>query len=303
MSDRDATDPGPATTHRAEFTSQVAVDAAGLSHVGRVRENNEDHFLISRMGRFMEVEHTNIPDDMRPERFEECFYGMIVADGVGGGVAGEVASRTAIRAIVDMAATSPNWIFRLDDDKLVTELRQRLRIRAGQIHDELIRTAKSDPSLKGFGTTMTIALSVGNVLFLSHIGDSRAYVFRQGTLQQLTHDHTLAQELTDKGFTNQDGVPVERFRHVLTQALTDRVGPVEPEVITVDLEDRDRVLLCTDGLTDLVDDGAIASVLAQEVSSAEVCRTLIERALEAGGTDNVTVALTSYRIGDLDTQY
>ncbi|HET9233584.1 MAG TPA: protein phosphatase 2C domain-containing protein [Candidatus Eisenbacteria bacterium] len=302
MSDRDKTDPGT-VVQRPEFISQVVVDAAGLSHVGRVRTNNEDHFLISRMGRFMEVEHTNIPKEMQPERFEECFYGMIVADGVGGGAAGEVASRTAIRSLVDMAATSPNWIFRLDDDQLVNDLRARLRTRAGQIHDELIRTAKSDPSLKGFGTTMTIALSVGNVLFLSHIGDSRAYLFRQGVLQQLTHDHTLAQELTDKGFTSQDGVPVERFRHVLTQALTDRAGAVEPEVITIDLEDKDRVLLCTDGLTDMVEDSAIADVLAEPVSSADVCRMLVERALESGGTDNVTVALTSYRIGDSDTQY
>ena len=302
MSDRDKTDPGT-VTERPEFTSQVVVDAAGLSHVGRVRTNNEDHFLISRLGRFMEVEHTNIPEDMQPERFEECFYGMIVADGVGGGAAGEVASRTAIRALVEMAATSPNWIFRLDDDKLVNELRARLRMRAGQIHDELIRAAKSDPSLKGFGTTMTIALSVGNVLFLSHIGDSRAYLLRQGVLEQLTHDHTLAQELKDKGFTSQEGVPVERFRHVLTQALTDRVGPVEPEVITIELEDKDRVLLCTDGLTDMVEDSAIAAMLAEPVPSAQVCRMLIEQALENGGTDNVTVALMSYRIGDSDTQY
>jgi len=301
MLDKDATDPGPVVAHPRECTSEVQVDAAGLSHAGRVRENNEDHFLISRMGRFLEIQHTNIPEDMRPERFEECFYGMIVADGVGGGAAGEVASRTAIRSLVEMAATSPNWIFRLDDERLVQELKDRLKIRASQIHDELIRTAGSDPSLKGFGTTMTLSLSVGNVLFLSHIGDSRAYLFRQGTLEQLTHDHTLAQELTDKGFTSDQGVPVERFRHVLTQALTDRRGPVEPDVVAVDLEDGDQVLLCTDGLTDLIDDAAIAAVLGLKASAADMCQDLIERALAAGGTDNVTVALASFRIGSSET--
>jgi serine/threonine protein phosphatase PrpC len=293
LADTDTTDAGPSTR---EFSSRVELDLAGLSHPGRVRENNEDHFLISRMGRFLEIEQTNIPDDLRPARFEECFYGMIVADGVGGGVAGEVASRTAIRALIEMAQTSPNWIFRLDEDRLVKELIERLRLRAAQIHDELIRTAKGDPSLRGFGTTMTLALSVGNVLFLSHIGDSRAYLFRKGTLQQLTRDHTLAQELTEKGFTRESGVPVDRFRHVLTQALTDRRGSVEPEVIAVDLEDGDRVLLCTDGLTDMIDDGVIAEVLGREATAANMCREFIDRALDAGGSDNVTVAIAFYRI-------
>jgi protein phosphatase len=300
--DNDTTDPGPVTLPSRAFSSDVRVDLAGLSHPGRVRENNEDHFLISRMGRFLEVEQTNIPDDLRPERFEECFYGLTVADGVGGGAAGEVASRTAIRTLVDMAETSPNWTFRLDDDRLVRGLMERLKVRAAQIHDELIRVAKNDPALRGFGTTMTLGLSVGNVFFLSHIGDSRAYLFRGGALQQLTHDHTLAQELTDKGFTTEHGVPIDRFRHVLTQALTDRQGAVEPEVIAVDLEDGDRVLLCTDGLTDMLDDAAIADVLSGNMNSAETCQELIDRALAAGGSDNVTVALASYRIEEAKTE-
>ena len=302
MPDTDATDPGPVTVPARVFSSQVQVDLAGLSHVGRVRDNNEDHFLISRMGRFLEVLETNIPNDLRPKRFEECFYGLIVADGVGGGAAGEVASRTAIRALVDMAEMSPNWIFRLDEDRQVKELIERLKIRAAQIHEELIRIAKNDPALRGFGTTMTLGLSVGNVFFLSHIGDSRAYLFRKGMLQQLTHDHTLAQELTDKGFTSENGVPVERFRHVLTQALTDRSGSVEAEVIAVDLEDQDRMLLCTDGLTDMIDDAAIADVLSRDLSSTDMCRELIDRALAAGGSDNVTVALASYQIEDSQTE-
>ena len=302
MPDTDATDPGPVTVPARNFSSHVLVDLAGLSHPGRVRENNEDHFLISRMGRFLEVEQTNIPDELKPERFEECFYGLTVADGVGGGVAGEVASRTAIRTLVDMAESSPNWIFRLDEDGQVQELIDRLKIRAAQIHDELIRTARNDPALRGFGTTMTIGLSVGNVFFLSHIGDSRAYLYRKGALQQLTHDHTLAQELTDKGFTTEHGVPVERFRHVLTQALTDKRGPVEAEVVALDLEDADRVLLCTDGLTDMVDDAAILDVLSREMTSAEMCRELVDRALAAGGKDNVTVAMASYRIEEPKTE-
>jgi PPM family protein phosphatase len=296
LPDAEETDPGTAGGPARGFSSRVVIDLAGLSHVGRVRENNEDHFLISRMGRFLETLDSNLPQDMRRDRFEESFYGMVVADGVGGGAAGEIASRIAIQSIVEMTENSPNWIFRLDEERHVRELMDRLRIRAGQIHEELIRTASGDPTLRGFGTTMTIALSVGNVLFLSHIGDSRAYLYRQGTLQQLTRDHTLAQELTEKGFTDEPGLPVDRFRHVLTQALTDRRGPVEPEVVALDLEDGDRVMLCTDGLTDMIDDAAIAAVLGREASSEEMSRDLVDQALEAGGKDNVTVAVAAYRI-------
>jgi protein phosphatase len=119
------------------FNSDVEVDLAGLSHPGRVRPNNEDHFIISRMGRYMETVGTNVPPDMIPPRFEECIHGMIVADGVGGGTAGEVASRTAISTLLQLATTSPNWIFRLDDERFVRELLHRLKERLAQIQSPL----------------------------------------------------------------------------------------------------------------------------------------------------------------------
>ena len=278
------------------FSPLVQVDLAGLSHPGRVRTNNEDHFIISRFGRFLETLSTNIPEEMLPARSEESFYGMVVADGVGGGAAGEVASRTAIRTIVQLAATSPNWIFRPDEERLVQELLDRLKERIGQIHEALIQQARTDPALRGFGTTMTVALSVGNVLFLAHIGDSRAYLFREGRLQQLTRDHTLAQDLAEKGITTGHGVPVERLRHVLTQALTDHTRPVDPEVQSLGLEDGDRLLLCTNGLSDMVGDEAIGAALGAEKPSQEVSRLLVDQALEAGGTDNVTVIVASYAV-------
>lgn len=299
--DSDKTNPlielgAPATNSRHAFTDCVHVDLAGLSHPGRVRPNNEDHFLITRLGRFLETLSTNIPEEVLAARTEEMFHAMIVADGVGGGAAGEVASQTAIRTIVQLAATSPNWIFRPDTDSLVQELLDRLKLRIGQIHDALIQEAKGQPALRGFGTTMTIAISIGNVLFLAHVGDSRAYLLREGRLQQLTRDHTLAQDLADKGFTTGHGVPVERLRHVLTQALTDNTRPVEAEVQAVGLLDGDRLLLCTDGLSDLVADETIGALLGSGKPSQEIAKLLVDQALEAGGTDNVTVIVAAYAV-------
>lgn len=300
--DSDQTDPGPDPRLSATdadsrpFSYRVELDAAGLSHTGLVRSNNEDHFIISRLGRYLETLGTNIPPELQPPRFEEAFYGMIVADGVGGGTAGEVASQTAIRTLWQLASNSPNWIFRPEDETFRQALLERLSTRMTEIHAEMIRRARTEPDLKGYGTTMTLALSVGNILFLAHLGDSRAYLFRKGRLEQLTKDHTLAQDLVDKGMMSGHGVPVEKLRHVLTQALTDQSRPVEPYVRAQELEDGDRVLLCSDGLTDMVDDADIAAVLAEDQPSQAAASQLVESALEAGGADNVTVIVASYRM-------
>jgi serine/threonine protein phosphatase PrpC len=300
--DRDKTDPGPdprgaATSQRRTFTALLDLDVAGLSDRGKVRSNNEDHFIISRLGRFLDTLDTNIPADQLPPRFEEATYGMIVADGVGGGAAGEVASQTAIRTLVQLATGAPNWFFRLEEDRFIREMVARLKTRVDQIHEELIRAARVQPDLHGFGTTMTLGLSVGDVLFLAHIGDSRAYLLREGRLQQLTRDHTLLQDLADKGMSAGSDVPAEKLRHVLTQALTDHAGPVEPEVQAVELEDGDRLLLCTDGLTEMVPDDRIAAILGEDGPSRDLARKLVDGALEAGGKDNVTVVVARYRFG------
>ena len=300
--DSDQTDPGPdprLTTPQAParpFSYRVDLDVAGCSDAGHVRTNNEDHFIISRLGRFLETLGTNMPPELQPPRFEEAFYGMIVADGVGGGTAGEVASQTAIRTLVQLASNSPNWIFRPAEEEFRQALLERLRTRMSQIHEEMIRRARDEPDLKGFGTTMTLALSVGNVLFLAHLGDSRAYLLRGGRMEQLTRDHTLAQDLADKGMVSGYGMPVEKLRHVLTQALTDHARPVEPYSRAQELEDGDRVLLCSDGLTDLLDDAAIAAILGRDEPAEAIARLLVQAALDAGGTDNVTVIVAAYRM-------
>jgi protein phosphatase len=166
--------------------------------------------------------------------------------------------------------------------------------RVNQVHDVIKEKARLDPRLRGMGTTMTAAFSLGNDLFVAQVGDSRAYLFRNGSLQLLTRDQTQAQKLADLGAISQQEVACHRLRHILTSALGSPQSDVDAEIRRWKLADGDRLLLCSDGLTDMIDDAGIAAVLARETRSNEACRLLVERALANGGRDNVTVVLARY---------
>ena len=148
------------------------------------------------------------------------------------------------------------------------------------------------------GTTLTLAYSVGVHLFLIHVGDSRAYLFRRGQLQQLTRDHTVAQALADAGHIKQDDVRRHPKRNTLTNYLGGHRGKIKADVRWLRLEDGDRVLLCSDGLSDMVEDAEIARSLAAHPDSDTAALDLIRLALENGGKDNVTVVVASYAIPD-----
>ncbi|HEY1433755.1 MAG TPA: protein phosphatase 2C domain-containing protein, partial [Thermoanaerobaculia bacterium] len=157
--------------------------------------------------------------------------------------------------------------------------------------------AKADLSLRGMGTTMTVACSLGPEVMTAHVGDSRAYVHRRGgRLERLTRDQTMAQSLADAGAITQDEVAKHPSRHVLTSALATRGAFVQVELKRARLEDGDQLLLCSDGLTEMVPDEQIARVLAAGAASADACRQLVDLALAAGGKDNVTVIVGRYKI-------
>jgi len=165
-----------------------------------------------------------------------------------------------------------------------------------KIHDVLVERAKHDPTLRGMGTTLTLACSLGQDLITTHVGDSRAYLFREGRLERLTRDQTLAQSLADAGAITQEEVASHATRHVLTSAIATRGAFVQAALGHTRLADGDQVLLCTDGLTEMVKEEAISRALSAAGPSADACHRLVELALEAGGKDNVTVVLGRYRI-------
>ena len=290
-------EPSPESRSPKPLSSAVKVDVAGLSHPGKVRPNNEDHFLVVRFGRFLETLASNLPAGLVPSHFREDGWGMAVADGMGGHVAGEEASKLAITTLMDLVLSTPDWILRADDPEFAAEIMRRAGERFELVDQALSLEAAFDPKLHGFGTTMTFAASVGTNLFVAHIGDSRVYLFRRGKLHQLTRDHTLAGELYEAGHITLAEVATHHLRHVLTRNLG-RQKAAKPDVQKLALEKGDCLLLCSDGLNDMVSNEKIAGTLAQGKASALLCQELVDLALAAGGKDNVTVLLARYSIAE-----
>ncbi len=289
--------PDPKSTARPTgrpASSQVELDIASATDRGHIRESNEDHHLAVRFSRSLETLLTNVADGILEPSFDETGYGMVVADGMGGMAAGEIASRIAICKLVELVVDTPDWIMQLKHRDDYAETLQRMTQRFRNIDDALREYAEVDTALHGMGTTLTAAVSLGNDLLVGHVGDSRAYLLRGNQLHQLTSDHTLAQALIDAGITDPDDAATSAMRHVLTAALGSTGARSKPQVQHVQLLSGDQVLLCTDGLTEMVKDHVIQAVLKKSSSSAEACQTLIELALCGGGLDNVTVILARY---------
>jgi protein phosphatase len=272
------------------LSSLVRIDFGAVSDRGKVRSKNEDHYLVARCGRSLEPLLTNLPKEDLPTQFQETGYGLIVADGMGGAAAGEIASRLAISTLVKLVIDVPDWILKFDENSEKEAMKRADRYYR-QIHDALTKRAQADPKLSGMGTTMTLATIMGADGIVAHVGDSRAYLYRRGKLHQLTKDQTQAQLLLDAGVINKEEFSKNRYRHVLLQAIGGRGGLVDIEIQRTRFRNDDRLLLCTDGLTDMVDDTKIADVLGRGVSSQEMCQALLDLALEAGGKDNITVVL------------
>jgi len=292
MTDSPAAQPN-LTESPVRFAQPVTIEAAGLTHQGLVRTSNEDHFLISRLGRYFETVSTSLPPDDLPSRAEDATYSLIVADGMGGHAAGEVASRLAIREIVRLAFDLPDWIIRIDDSTREAAA-TRAQGRIEKLNAMVIEGGQQNPELRGMGCTLTAARNLGRVLQISHVGDSRAYLLRKGHLLRLTRDHTYVQMLLDSGLISEEEAATSRARHMLVNAVGGSEEEVHVDVERVRLANGDRVLLCSDGLTDAVDDEEIRELLANAATAAAGCEGLVARALAGGGRDNITVIVAIY---------
>jgi protein phosphatase len=272
-------------------SQQAKVDLGAATHRGLVRPNNEDGYLVARASRKLEALLTNVPAGEVPAWTAEEIYGFVVADGMGGEAAGEVASRVALKSVVEHVLSTADWIMR-DAAAHRDRIEERLAERFVAADEAVHREAQLHPQWTGMGTTMTLAVSSGKELFVGHVGDSRAYLLRAGHLQALTRDHSFAQQMADAGFISQQAVATNRFRNVLLRHLGG--GDARADVQHVRLLKGDQLLLCTDGLSDLVDDAAIGRILLAASGAQAACNQLVEAALAAGGKDNVTVILARY---------
>src|SRR5271157_2814144 len=274
---------------------RVSIKFGGLTDIGKVRGNNEDHFLVARLFKSMQVCKTSLPGEGKTQLSEEEGYLVVVADGMGGAAAGERASALAVESVEAFVLNSLKWFLHLsghDEQALLAELRQSLE-RADRT---VIERARSNPALQGMGTTLTLAYSVATDLYIVHAGSSRAYLFRAGELEQLTSDHTLVQTLIDGGAISPGDARRRKWRNVVTNVIGGPSEGVFAEIHKLALLDGDTLLFCTDGLTQPVSDDAIAEVLGHHPDPDDACTRLVDLALSRGGPDNVTAVVARYQV-------
>jgi len=275
----------------ATATARPAVRAefGGASHIGLRRATNEDHFAIVRRTRGREIVLTNVDTQGLKLASDEAHV-LIVADGIGGCGFGEVASEMILRIGWELAENAPSWTMKFDP-ALWTRLREKVLEMTQRMQQELRDYADAHAGLEGMGTTWTCAYLMGGDAVIAHAGDSRAYLYRDGNLRQLTCDHTLAQEMQNDGVPEDETRP---YRHILTNSFGTRVGDVHIDIGHIGLEPGDRLVVCSDGLTGMVPDPEITACLSAVSGAQTACDALISLALGHGGRDNVTVI-----VGDL----
>ena len=251
----------------------MEVEFGARSRRGPLRSVNEDHYLILRLGRHQETLMTSLPDGEKPPRFDEYAYGMVIADGLGWH--GEVASRLAITTLAHLAVYFGKWNVRIDE-AIAEEMMDRVEQFYRDVDATLVQADKYSPVR--LQTTLTAVCTAGSDLFFAHVGHSRAYLFRDGELLQLTHDHTH-----------------DRC-HTLTETIGKLGASPKIDVERLGLLDGDALLLCTNGLTDVVPDARIADALRLHATPQERCRALVNLVIAAEGTDDATVLVAQYRI-------
>jgi protein phosphatase len=275
--------------------TEVRVECGARSHIGHVRRRNEDHYLVARLCRSLQVMDTNLPRDEDRLVSDDQGYLLVVADGMGGHAAGDRASAIAIERVEQFVLRTLKWFSTLDEQQendLIRELRRGLE----RLDRRVIGEARMDRSLTGMGTTLTAAFSFVTDLFVVHVGDSRAYLYHDNQLHQLTHDHTLAQAMADMGVLSQAEARAHKQRHFLTNVIGGPDPGVRGEIHKLRLADGDRVLLCTDGLTEPVGDNHIAELLRRYPRPSDACQALVDAALSRGGPDNVTAIVAAYSV-------
>jgi PPM family protein phosphatase len=270
---------------------QIAFGAA--SHVGLQRSNNEDHYAVVKRTRGRKILLTNIATPGLTLAEDEAHV-LIVADGMGGCGHGELASEMILRIGWELAGAAPTWVMKYDATNL-PDVREHVAAFGRQMQEQMQACALADPQLAGMGTTWTCAYLMGNDAIIAHVGDSRAYHYRDGTLRRLTRDHTYAQKLQDAGLP---AFATERYKHLLVNSFGAHPAEVAIDVDHLDLQTRDRLLVCSDGLTGMIDDDEIEAVLASVALPQPACDTLIELALQHGGKDNVTVIIADFHGSD-----
>lgn len=277
---------------RAVQNRPLQVRSFGLTDQGLLRPGNEDQFLIAELAKTLQVQQCSLPS--QPSRqAPDRGYLFMVADGMGGHRAGEKASALAVDAIESFLVDSLKSLFQVhsaEQQQVLTGFREALHWADQQVYAKGTR----HPELHGMGTTVTLACFLAPNLFIAHVGDSRCYIVRSGKLYQVTCDHTLTQDMIRKGCLSPADAVGHQFRHVITNVVGGREAGVDVETHQIRIEPGDGMLLCSDGLTEMVTDEQILRILQETDDPQTACRRLASAANEAGGKDNITVVVARF---------
>lgn len=273
--------------------TEILVNVFGRTDVGRTREHNEDAFVVADLT----TNDASLQPSVRQHRVGNKGTLFMVADGMGGAAAGEIASQMAIEVVLKELRESWIPLQQPSPDAFATSLK-----RAAQAANQMIHGyASSHQEYRGMGTTATIAGLLADTLYLAQVGDSRGYLVRDGVAKQITKDQSLMQKLIEAGELTEEEAAMSERRNIILQAL----GP-EP-MIKVDLTFQrlrrgDTLVICSDGLSGQVSKDEIAQVVTEEKDLVQACRKLIDRANQAGGPDNITVIIARFDGEGLNTE-
>jgi protein phosphatase len=282
----------PAVAAEGASPTPLTITAFGVTDQGKVRQTNEDQFLIAELSKAMRVWQTSLIEP-KVQVGEERAHLFLVADGMGGHRAGERASALAVAAVEHFTLNSFKWFFGAD----LNEAKKALAMFQSAIASadvQIVEEAADNPALRGMGTTLTMAFQLGSQLCIVHVGDSRAYLYREGELHQLTKDHTVVAELVRKGVVPADQAAGHHLRHVITNVIGGPDVGVKVEARALQVAAGDRLLLCSDGLSEMVTDEAIAGILDAEATAEAAARTLLARANEGKASDNITLVVVNF---------
>jgi protein phosphatase len=275
---------------------RLSADCFGLTDRGRHRSNNEDQFLVAVLDKALKVLQTSLPQPSTRHSSDQSYL-LVVADGMGGAAAGEEASALALSSVEAYVLDALKWFACCqprDNDDVVTEFREAI----SQAHQQVCYQSQQRPEQRGMGTTLTLAHSVNDTLFVAHVGDSRAYLYREGFLHQITRDHTLVEGLLREGAIKPEEAATHRWRHVITNSVGGDSKQIRIDIHRLNLNAGDVLLLCSDGLTEMVTREVIREVLEGHGGPEHWCRQLVDRANAAGGKDNITVVIARFFVAD-----
>ncbi|MGV3485711.1 MAG: PP2C family protein-serine/threonine phosphatase [Planctomycetaceae bacterium] len=273
----------------------------GVTDIGRKRSSNEDQFMVADLCRSFRVHHTSLALDHRTQLFGATQGQLLlVADGMGGHEAGERASQLALDGVVDHFLN--RIAFRMiDGDAGDAEFEEQLKAALTHCQQLIRQDVSAVPQRKGMGSTLTMAYIVWPKLYLVHVGDSRCYLIRDGQIQQLTRDHTMASSLNPEPPERDESLPDEDgpLTNVLWNVLGGD-GDLRPDALAIELQINDAIVLCTDGLTRYVSRKRLREVIAGTEPLNDACSHLVAEANQAGGSDNITIVACRLREQEVD---